>query len=94
MTAKRDVSREYMGRDALGESSFDAVAPDPTPIEIAVFNESLDQLLDLLSPLQQQIVSLRLKGFSNVEISGRIGRTERTVYRTLAQVRKIFRGAV
>ena len=90
MTAKRDVSLERTVHKKTGESSFDAVASEPTPEEVAAFNETLDQLFDLLSPLQQNIVSLRLQGCSNVEISEKIGRTERTVYRSLNKVREIF----
>ncbi|MFK7767545.1 MAG: RNA polymerase sigma factor [Mariniblastus sp.] len=90
MTAKRDVSLEQPVARAPGESTFSAVASEPSPLEIATFNESLDQLFDLLTPLQQEIVTMRLKGYSNVEISQRIGRTERTVYRSLDKVRDVF----
>jgi RNA polymerase sigma-70 factor (ECF subfamily) len=90
MTAKRNVSLERTVAREPGESSLSVAASEPSPLEIATFNESLDQLFDLLTPLQQEIVTLRLKGYSNVEISQKIGRTERTVYRSLDKVRDVF----
>jgi len=90
MTAKRDVSVERSPKSKTDGSSMVLRSPDPNPQEIAIFNESLDQLFDLLTPLQQEIVTLRLQGCSKVEISQKIGRTERTIYRSLNQVQSAF----
>lgn len=90
MTAKRDVSVERSPESKTHESSMVLRSSDPNPQEIAIFNESLDQLFDLLTPLQQEIVTLRLQGCSKVEISQKIGRAERTVYRALNQVQNTF----
>ena len=89
-TLKRNVELERSITPANTESSIHIQSSEPSPQETALFNETLDQLFDLLSPLQQSIVSLRLQGYSNVEISQQIGRTERTVYRALKQVREVF----
>ncbi|MEM7453965.1 MAG: sigma-70 family RNA polymerase sigma factor [Planctomycetota bacterium] len=89
-TLKRNVAREQSISPGKSESSIHIRSSEPSPEESALFNETLDQLFDLLSPLQQSIVSLRLQGYSNVEISQQIGRTERTVYRALKQVREVF----
>ncbi|MEL7496621.1 MAG: sigma-70 family RNA polymerase sigma factor [Planctomycetota bacterium] len=91
MSAKRNINREVAGKVSNSrDSSINAIAAEPTPQEISIFNELLDQLLDQLNSLQQQVVVLRLQGFSNLEISEKIGRSERTVYRTLNDVRSIF----
>ncbi|MEM7456331.1 MAG: ECF-type sigma factor [Planctomycetota bacterium] len=88
LAAKRDVSREVLEVD--GNTPVGSLTVEPTAEEIAVFNESLDNLFDLLSELQKEVVVFRLQGYSNLEISEKIGRSERTVYRTLNQVREIF----
>lgn len=90
MTAKRDISVERPTTTRPEGSSIDLRDSEPTPQEVAIFNESIDQLFDLLSPLQQEIVTLRLQGCSKVEISQKIGRTERTIYRSLNQVQSVF----
>lgn len=91
MSAKRDIGREVSGKaDRNRDSSINAVSPEPSAQEIAVFNETLDQLLDQLPELLQSIVLLRLEGLSNIEISEKINRSERTVYRSLNEVRQIF----
>jgi DNA-directed RNA polymerase specialized sigma24 family protein len=91
LAAKRDVSREVPGKaSANHDSSVNAVTDEPSPEDIAIFNETLDQLFDRLPELLQTIVGLRLQGLSNLEISQKIQRSERTVYRSLNQVRDIF----
>ena len=91
MSAKRNVNREVEGKVSNSrDSSINAIDSEPSPEEISIFNELLDQLLDNLTDLQQSVVVLRLQGFSNLEISEKIGRSERTVYRTLNDVREVF----
>ena len=91
MSAKRDISREVSGKaDRNRDSSINAVSLEPSAQEVAVFNETLDQLLDQLPELLQTIVLLRLEGLSNIEISEKINRSERTAYCSLNEVRQIF----
>ena len=90
-TKKRDIQRELAARTENDSDPTDFVrSPEPSAEEIAIFEDSLDQLFDLLSEQQQQVVSLRLQGMSNLEISQLIGRTERSVYRILNQIKSIF----
>ncbi len=92
MAAKRNVNREIEGKVSNSrDSSINAIADEPTAEEVLIFNEMLDQLLDRLTEVQQQVVVLRLEGHSNLEISEKIGRSERTVYRALNEVRDTFR---
>lgn len=91
LSAKRNINLELEGKVSNSrDSSINAIANEPTAHEISIFHELLDQLLDSLSELQQQVVGLRLQGYSNLEISEKIGRSERTVYRTLNNVREIL----
>lgn len=92
MTAKRSVYREMEGRVSNSrDSSLNSLSREPTAQEISIFNETFDRLVESLNSLQQQVVVLRLQGHSNLEISERIGRSERSVYRALNEVRDKFR---
>lgn len=87
--AKRDVTREV--GEAPADASWvawQAVASDPTPSEAAILAETVDQLLAGMEERDRPVLLLSLQGYSPAEISGRIGRTERTVYRVLERVRK------
>ena len=89
MTAKRNIRREVAGKAHNStDSSIHAISVEPTPEELAVFNETLDQLFDRIPESFREVVLLRLEGLSNLEISEKIGRTERTVYRWLDGVRE------
>ncbi len=84
--AKRDVRRE---RPAGSEEYFDAISADePTPDEAVLLEETLEALLDELTEEQRDVLLLKLQNHSNEEISQRIGRTERTVYRVLGLIRQ------
>ncbi len=92
LSAKRNINLELEGKVSNSrDSSINAIASEPTAHEISIFHELLDQLLDNLTELQQEVVGYRLQGFSNLEISEKIGRSERTVYRALNNVRDILR---
>ena len=91
LAAKRDVAREIPGKASTQhDSSVNVASDEPSPEDVVIFNETLDQLFDRLPELLQTIVGLRLQGMSNLEISEKINRSERTVYRSLNQVREIF----
>ncbi len=86
--AKRNVELEYNYQaKPNSNSSTPPFFTEPTAEEVAIFNETLDQLLDHLPEPQQTIVGLRLQGLSNLEISQRVQRSERTVYRFLEQIK-------
>jgi RNA polymerase sigma-70 factor (ECF subfamily) len=52
---------------------------EPTPLEAAVLNETVEQLLADLDEEERPILELGLQGYSTREISERLGRAERTV---------------
>lgn len=65
-----------------------AVTHDPTPDDAAQVVEELQNVLEKLDPLQRQILELALQNKSVDEISPLVERSERTVRRTLQQVRE------
>jgi RNA polymerase sigma-70 factor, ECF subfamily len=87
---RRDIRREVgaVGSDDESRRSWEAVAHEPTPQEVTLLTEMLEQLMRGLDETQRQVVVLRLQGFTVSEISQQISRTERTVQRVLAQVRE------
>lgn len=84
--ACRDVGREATPDGA--EDAFVAVARDPTPSEAARLAETVEQVMRELVDREKDILALSLQGYDNIEISARVGRTERTVQRVLKRVRQ------
>lgn len=91
-TQKRDIQRElsWNGNSNEQDSSDYLCQSEPSAEEIAIFNDAIDQLFDRLNAQQQKVVGMRLQGMSNLEISQKIGRTERSVYRIHKQIQQIF----
>ncbi len=91
LAEKRDIRRESaaMSGDTENDTGpkWEAAALDPTAEEKAAAEETLNELLKKLSPLDQELVTLRLQGYQVSEIAERIGKDERTVYRVLSIVR-------
>jgi len=85
----RDVRREISSATMDQESrlQWEAIARDPTAEEAASLTETVEHLMSRLDHKQQQVVVLRLQGYTVPEISREVGRTERTVHRVLALVR-------
>ena len=58
---------------------MDPLGREPTPVEAAVLNETVDQLLASLEDEDRPVLELSLQGHTTREISERLGRAERTV---------------
>jgi RNA polymerase sigma factor (sigma-70 family) len=89
--AKRDVSRETNPQSASNDDSsfrWEAVDREPTPDEAATLTEMVEQVMTGLDEREQNILSLRLQGFTVPEISEQVGLTERSVHRKLAAIRE------
>ncbi len=87
--AKRDLQREVnlpRHGDPLGE----ALARDPTPLEAAILSETVELLMKKVPQQDRSILTLHLRGCEIAAISAQIGRTERTVRRTLERVRRML----
>jgi len=84
----RDVRRESEPPEpSLGSCGWEALAREPTPMEAAELADTVESLMRRLTPREREVATLRLQGHSVLEISARIGRTERTVERALQRAR-------
>jgi RNA polymerase sigma-70 factor (ECF subfamily) len=73
---------------AAGEPWPEAPGREPTPLEAAVLNETVERLLAGLNEAQRPVLELSLQGYTAQEISERLGRAERTVRLLREGVRK------
>src|SRR5262249_41585945 len=83
--AKRDVRR------SAGAHSFDLalqMEPGSAEADSAFLQMIVDEALGRLSPLQQQMVRLRLEGYEVAEIADKTQRSKRTVERLLQKCRE------
>jgi RNA polymerase sigma-70 factor, ECF subfamily len=85
----RDVRREAVKAAPSDESdsSFAAIAREPSPDEAAALNEVVADMLRPLDARDRSIVELALQGTSPAAISSELSCSERTVYRLLARIR-------
>ena len=88
--AKRSVEAEQsaIGGDSMMGISPEAVCRDPSPAELGALLEEIEAEMSDLSRLKREIVELRLQGRSNEEIAQQACCTERTVQRTLRQLKE------
>jgi RNA polymerase sigma-70 factor (ECF subfamily) len=85
--AKRDLQRETEAA-RQGDPLQKALARDPTPAEAAILSEVVEQLMKHVAERDRAILTLHLQGCDIAAISEQVGRTERTVRRTLERVRQ------
>ena len=92
LSEKRNINREIVqDRENVDEFIGLGVSKEPTPEQVAIFEETLCNLLDPLSESQRTIFRMRLDGHQFVEISEKLGRSERTMYRTMKTLKKRMR---
>jgi RNA polymerase sigma-70 factor (ECF subfamily) len=77
----RDAAREVAAPPAASEGAPWPEAPgrEPTPLEAAMLNETVERLLAGLDQDERLLLELSLQGYSTREISEQVGRAERTV---------------
>jgi RNA polymerase sigma factor (sigma-70 family) len=86
---RRAIQRETPLQTADDSAtSADLPARDPTPSEAAVLTETLEQLVRGLSERDRAVLELHLQGCEVAEISASVGRSQRTVRRTLERIRQ------
>jgi RNA polymerase sigma factor (sigma-70 family) len=91
--ARRDVRREVpdMNRGAEAPGWLDELAtPQAAPDQAVLVAETMDRVLGELDESDREVVRLALLGQTVAEISGRVGRTPRTVYRVLDRIRGLL----
>ena len=75
-----------------GDEGLEPADDEPTPEEAAILSEEVQQLMrGCKSALQRDVLTLRLQGYTASEISRKLGCSERTVYRALADARNGLR---
>ncbi len=82
---QRDARRELSGESHVNELE----ATSPTASSILLMMETFDRILAQLPKTHQEVVRLRLEGFSIEEIAQQLELSTRTVDRGLALARKI-----
>ena len=87
---RRDVRREIQPDQSSEESrkGWEAMAREPTPAEVAALTDTLDELMRRFTPPEQEMLSLRLQGYTAQEVGERVNRTQRTVFRVMARARE------
>jgi RNA polymerase sigma-70 factor (ECF subfamily) len=86
----RDINREVarpLGRDDSGKL-WEAIDPAPTPLEVAVFAETVEKFVGGGEAGERPTVQLLLQGYTAPEISKRLDRAERTVRRVRERLRR------
>jgi RNA polymerase sigma-70 factor, ECF subfamily len=77
---RRDASREVPVQPAAEAAPWlEPSGREPTPLEAAVLNETVQRLLADLDEDERPVLELSLQGYTTREISERLGRAERTV---------------
>jgi RNA polymerase sigma-70 factor (ECF subfamily) len=89
---KRDHGRErgFSSEDSLLGLQPDLALREPSPDEMVALADELDQLMRPLKPLDRRILELRLEGHDLNEIAAQVQRSQRTVRRTLDQIKQRF----
>lgn len=89
--ACRDVQREVPAYAGQTTAAWQVFAREPTPSEAAMLTDLVEHLMRGLEERERQIVMLHLQGHTLTEIAEQVGRAERTVRRSIEQVRKRLR---
>jgi eukaryotic-like serine/threonine-protein kinase len=84
--AKRAVSRDQ----PLSEPSAAFISREPSPDEAVAAADELECLLTQLPELGRQALELRLQGYEQEEIAGRLGCSQRSVGRWLSEARRLL----
>lgn len=86
--ARRDGRRE---EGWSSEVDLSVPTREPTPLEAAVLTDTLAHLMAGLPERDRDLVILVLQGYTIPEMSARLGRSERTLFRRLDAVRDRLR---
>lgn len=88
LSEKRNINRE-LDLNSVNDSDrrrHQTESPEPTPLQISIFCEMLELLVENLNESQVEIIRLRLEGETFEEISRKIERSERSVYRAMQSI--------
>lgn len=88
--ADRRSIDEEMPLDLADEARFLSQRHEPTPDEAVALADELEWILSQLNVFGKRVLELRLQGTELSVIAAETGRSERTVRRTLDQVRQLM----
>jgi RNA polymerase sigma factor (sigma-70 family) len=72
------------------EGRFPGRQQEPTPEDAVALADELERVLSQLNVFGRRVLELRLQGAQLAEIAEDTGRSERTIRRTLAQIRELM----
>ncbi len=75
-------------------SGWEALSREPAPEQVALLDSVLEQLIVTLNDRERTIVALHLQGSPALEIADQVGRSERTVQRTIEKLRVLLEEAI
>jgi RNA polymerase sigma-70 factor (ECF subfamily) len=87
--AKRDPGLETEQGEHHRARLLALIDQEPTPEAKAAFLDQLDHFLNQLGPEQRSILEMRLQGYSNEEISQKLGIYDRKIRRVIEHVRAL-----
>ncbi len=85
--AKRDPRLEAVQAEEAGQDVMQVLDREPTPEAVVAFLDQLEHFLNQLRPEERQILELRLQGYSNGEITKKLGIYDRKIRRVIERVR-------
>jgi RNA polymerase sigma factor (sigma-70 family) len=84
---RRSVDRE-LPLDRADEGCYPILGREPTPEDAVALSDQLERVFSGLDTFGRRVLELRLQGAQLSEIAEDTGRSERTVRRTLCQIRE------
>jgi RNA polymerase sigma-70 factor, ECF subfamily len=90
-TQKRDMYRtQSISASEDYELPLDLISESPTPEQAVSVSEELEFALSNLKPIERDIFTMRLEGYTEVEIQARVNRSPRAIRRAMANAREIL----
>ncbi len=87
---RRSVKREEICHDSTAEEFDQEFLQSPDHEQAVYVADTIERLLERLSPLEQQILVLRLDGLTLDEIALAVQRSQRTVRRLMQEIRNVM----
>ncbi len=85
--AKRDPRMEAVQGDFASDDLVQVLDREPSPEAVVAFVDQLDHFLSQLRPEERQILEMRFEGYSNGEITKKLGIYDRKIRRLIERVR-------
>src|SRR5439155_26905581 len=85
--AKRDPRMEAVQGDFASDDLVQVLDREPSPEAVVAFVDQLDHFLSQLRPEERQILELRFQGYTNGEITKKLGIYDRKIRRLFERVR-------